>query len=150
MATFNDLYASIISSALRLRGELTEPVNAKPNETVVPTDVCSAQKQLQAPQKLHLVLRSKTVSEVPLSTGDSEGTFQKRGNDVCRKWSTTKHYLSINPAAWAISVLVLHGHSFTTALKDTDLLPFRKALASMHKKYLTPSKSLKSILRRSV
>ena len=82
----NDLYDNEIMSAFELAKGFSKSIAAKPLDNVIPDDVRDARDQFQTRLKPAPILRSKAVTEVPLSVGDLVETYQKRDHKKRGKW----------------------------------------------------------------
>ena len=114
----NDLYGNDTMSAFEMAKGFCNPVAAKPIDTVVPDDVRDARDQLQARRKLALILRSKAVTEIPLSVGDVVEVYQKKEHETRGKWSDPRPIISINHDARSLIVPGRRGREVTVAFED--------------------------------
>lgn len=84
----NDLYGNILMSSFELAKGYTRPLMSKANE--IPPDIVEAQQNLNAKRKLTLILKSKSVSEIPVSVGDMVETYSVTKSDKRGHWSEPK------------------------------------------------------------
>ena len=127
----NDLYGNETMSAFELAKGFSKPIAAKPIDNVIPDDVRDARDQFQARRKLALILRSKAVTEVPLSVGDLVEVYQKRDHEKRGKWSAPKPITSVNHKARSVTVPGKNGRTINVAFEDTRTAVRQDGFAQM-------------------
>lgn len=81
MSISNEPYGNDTIPEYQLAEGFYNPVAANTIDIVVLDDVRDACDQLQARRKLALILRSKAVTEVPLSIGDVVEVYKKKEHE---------------------------------------------------------------------
>lgn len=112
----NDLYGNNLMSSFELAKGYTRPLVGIAN--AVPPEILEAQQKLNAKRKLCLILKSKSVSEMPLSVGDMVQTYNITKSEKRGKWSAPKNILSIDKSSRTVTVSGKAGHKMTFAIED--------------------------------
>ena len=114
----NDLYGNETKSAFELAKSFSKSISGKPIDNIIPDDVRNARDQLRARRKLALILRSKAVTEEPISIGDLVEIYQKKEHEKRGKWSAPKPVISVNTNAHSVTVPGRNGRNITVAFED--------------------------------
>jgi len=132
----NSLYGNDTMSVFEPTKGFSKPIHSKPAELTITDDVLDAHEKLQARRKLALILKSKTVREIPLHVGDSVEIIQKKQHEKRGKWSSAKTILSFDPDARSIIVPGKKEIPLPSRLKTFEQLPLKMISPCWSKKVL--------------
>jgi len=107
----------------------TRPVAPGSTPVPVPAEILDAQQKLACKRKLTLIMRSKSVHDYPVSTGDIVQVFIKRQNEKRGSWSSPKPVLSFDHKSGSVVVPGRNGHKIKAALEDTRIAVVENELA---------------------
>ena len=125
----NDLYGNTLASAHELAKGYTRPVSG--NKPIpLPDEIRCAHEELVAKRKLNLILKSKSIIELPISVGDIVEIYVKRQNDKRGKWSEPLPVLSYDKATGTVTVPSTDGRTRKAAVEDVRFSVSHNALAT--------------------
>jgi len=117
----NDLYGNDVMSANELAKGYTRPIEAGVSLKSLPEEIVRAHDTLMAKRKLTKILRSKSVQEEQISSGDMVEVFIKREKEKRGKWSAPKPVLEFDPMSGIVVVPGTSGKKISAAVEDVRI-----------------------------
>jgi len=114
----NDLYGSDTMSAHELAKGYTRPIGITAHPTYLPSELREAHDKLIAKRKLTLILRSKSIIEPEISTGDMVEVFIKKQHEKRGSWTAPKLVLSYDHPSRTVTVPGARGKTIAAAVED--------------------------------
>ena len=90
-----------------------------------------AQADLEARRRLTRILRFKTTTDVAFAPGDTVDVYIKDGTSKRGKWILGRSVLSVDKAAWTVTVPSLTGRPISVAVEDVRASVNDQSLADL-------------------
>jgi len=118
-------------SAHELAKGFTRLIHPRGPVVVVPDDIDAAHITLIAKRKLNLILKSKAIEDVPLSSGDPVQVFIKRDMEKKGKRSSPRPILTFDKPSGIVTVPGSNGEVVIAAVEDKRHAIYENALAKI-------------------
>lgn len=114
----NDLYGTDVCSAHELAKGYTRPIASGEFPATIPEEILNAHHELIAKRRLTLILRSKSITDIPLHVGDQVQIYIKQQHEKRGKWSSPKVAISFDSEMGTVTVPGKNGRFVRAALED--------------------------------
>ena len=125
----NDLYGNSVASSHELAKGYTRPISGNIRREI-PLSIIEAQRTLAAKRKLNLILKSKSIQELPIKIGDLVQVYTRLQNQKRGKWSDATPVLAIDPESRTVTVPGSAGRKRDAAIEDVRVAVCDNELAT--------------------